>query len=447
MIRRATRPLLYLGIVAAVLGLAKIHARYIGHYVLHTTQPSRLVWTIAYIGILAVASYGAGLPDLPRSRRQALTSSIAAPIAAAVVISLIQLIAGDALLPRFVVFGAAMLLVPWNLVCAALAYGGRAQGERRDRVLLVASDAETTALRDELESAPERPAVLVATMRPTDALPTGHRSKPLCERVLDTGATVVVLERSALAETAIVSQAASLHEAGIRVRPLRLFYGEWLGKLPVSELERSSLLFDIREVHGPRYVRLKRLVDVVLGVLGALVLVIAIPFVVVGDLIANRGPLLYRQPRVGKNGRTFDIIKFRTMRPVGPDVLANEWTSENDPRITPFGRFLRRVHLDELPQVINILRGDLSVVGPRPEQPHYVEELSQKLPFYNLRHLVRPGLTGWAQVNYGYAGDERDAMEKLQYEFWYLEHQGLALDARIVGRTIRSIFGSRGSGR
>jgi lipopolysaccharide/colanic/teichoic acid biosynthesis glycosyltransferase len=284
-------------------------------------------------------------------------------------------------------------------------------------------------------------------MRPTDALPTGHRSKPLCERVLDTGATVVVLERSALAETAIVSQAASLHEAGIRVRPLRLFYGEWLGKLPVSELERSSLLFDIREVHGPRYVRLKRLVDVVLGVLGALVLVIAIPFVVVGDLIANRGPLLYRQPRVGKNGRTFDIIKFRTMRPVGPDVLANEWTSENDPRITPFGRFLRRAHLDELPQVINILRGDLSVVGPRPEQPHYVEELSQKLPFYNLRHLVRPGLTGWAQVNYGYAGDERDAMEKLQYEFWYLEHQGLALDARIVGRTIRSIFGSRGSGR
>jgi lipopolysaccharide/colanic/teichoic acid biosynthesis glycosyltransferase len=100
---------------------------------------------------------------------------------------------------------------------------------------------------------------------------------------------------------------------------------------------------------------------------------------------------------------------------------------------------MRRTHIDELPQVINILRGDLAVVGPRPEQPRYVEELTAKLPFYGLRHLVRPGLTGWAQVNYGYAGDERDALEKLQYEFWYLEHQTVALDARIVGRTIRSV--------
>ena len=440
MIRRVARPLLYLGIVAAVLGLAKIHARYIGHYVLHATQPSRLVWTIAYVGIIGVASYGAGLPDLPRSRRQAVTSSIAAPIAAAVAISVIQLLAGDALLPRFVVFGAALLLVPWNLLCVALAYGGRAQGERRDRVLLVASDSEASALRDELDTVTERPAVLVATMRPSEALPDGPRSKPLCERVLDTRATVVVLERSSLAEPTIVSQAASLHEVGLRVRPLRLFYSEWLGKLPVSELERSSLLFDIREVHAPRYIRIKRLIDVLLGLSGGTALLLALPLVWVGNVIANRGPMFYRQSRVGKNGATFDIVKFRTMRPVDHEGLANEWTVENDPRITSFGRFLRRTHVDELPQIVNILRGDLSVVGPRPEQPHYVEQLTQKLPFYSLRHLVRPGLTGWAQVNYGYAGDERDALEKLQYEFWYLEHQSLGLDARIVGRTLRSVI-------
>jgi lipopolysaccharide/colanic/teichoic acid biosynthesis glycosyltransferase len=103
--------------------------------------------------------------------------------------------------------------------------------------------------------------------------------------------------------------------------------------------------------------------------------------------------------------------------------------------------------LDELPQAINMLRGDLSIVGPRPEQPHYVEELSQKLPFYGMRHLVRPGLTGWAQVKYGYAGDERDALEKLQYEFWYLRNQSLGLDFRILGRTVRSVTGSGASGR
>jgi lipopolysaccharide/colanic/teichoic acid biosynthesis glycosyltransferase len=111
------------------------------------------------------------------------------------------------------------------------------------------------------------------------------------------------------------------------------------------------------------------------------------------------------------------------------------------------GRVLRKTHLDELPQLVNILRGDLAVVGPRPEQPHYVEELAEKLPFYHLRHSVRPGLTGWAQVKQGYAGSEADALEKLQYEFWYLRHQSLGTDARILGRTIRSVLGSEGSGR
>jgi lipopolysaccharide/colanic/teichoic acid biosynthesis glycosyltransferase len=205
------------------------------------------------------------------------------------------------------------------------------------------------------------------------------------------------------------------------------------------------LLFDIREVHGFRYLRVKRVVDVVASLLGTIVLLVAVPFVVIGNLIGNRGPLFYRQQRVGKAGHSFTILKFRTMREL--DGINTEWTQSNDPRVTRFGGFLRRTHLDELPQVVNVLRGDLSIVGPRPEQPHYVEELVDKLAFYNLRHLVRPGLTGWAQVKYGYAGDERDALEKLQYEFWYLRHQSLLLDARIVGRTVRSVIGTEGHGR
>jgi lipopolysaccharide/colanic/teichoic acid biosynthesis glycosyltransferase len=135
------------------------------------------------------------------------------------------------------------------------------------------------------------------------------------------------------------------------------------------------------------------------------------------------------------------------MGPAADGVPGNEWTTEQDPRITPFGRWLRVSHLDELPQVVNILRGDLAVVGPRPEQPRYVDELSDKLPFYGMRHLVRPGLTGWAQVKYGYAGDERDALEKLQYEFFYLRRQSLTLDLRIVVRTVRSVLGGEGRGR
>jgi lipopolysaccharide/colanic/teichoic acid biosynthesis glycosyltransferase len=173
--------------------------------------------------------------------------------------------------------------------------------------------------------------------------------------------------------------------------------------------------------------------------------VLITPVVAAGDLIANRGRVFYRQPRVGRNARTFDILKFRTMR-ASEDAQddANDWTVEHDARITPFGQVLRRTHLDELPQVINVLRGDLSIVGPRPEQPQVVEELADKIPFYRLRHLVRPGLTGWAQVKFHYASSDADTLEKLQYEFFYLRRQSLALDVRIVGRTIRTVVGREG---
>ena len=231
------------------------------------------------------------------------------------------------------------------------------------------------------------------------------------------------------------------------MRTLTQFYEDWLGKLPVSELERASMLFDIGEVHRVRYARAKRVIDILLGCMGLIPLLVVLPLVTLLNLVGNRGPLLYRQQRVGKGDRPFTIVKLRTMRPGPSGALVDEWTTEDDPRITPVGRLLRVSHLDELPQVLNILRGDLSVVGPRPEQPHYVVELAEKLPFYGLRHSVRPGLTGWAQVKYGYAGNETDALEKLQYEFWYLRNQGLGTDLRIIGRTIRSVLGSEGSGR
>ncbi|MER3452261.1 MAG: hypothetical protein C4344_00720 [Acidimicrobiia bacterium] len=283
---------------------------------------------------------------------------------------------------------------------------------------------------------------MVAALAPAEATSGDLLRKPLVEAVLANRATVVVLSRAAQADEAVVAQAAALHEAGVRVRTLSLFYEQWLGKLPVGELERVSLMFDVGGLHRARYGRLKRLVDLAAGLVGLIVLAVVTPFVWLGNLLGNRGPLLYRQVRVGRGGRQFVILKFRTMRPAA--AQASEWTTRDDPRVTPFGRFLRVTHLDELPQVLNVLRGDLSIVGPRPEQPRYVEELVRKIPFYDLRHLVHPGITGWAQVKYGYAGDERDALEKLQYDFYYLRHQRLALDARIMGRTLRAVIGRGG---
>jgi lipopolysaccharide/colanic/teichoic acid biosynthesis glycosyltransferase len=434
--------LLYVGVLAVVFGLAQIHARYIGHY--SFTGTFRFGWTVAYAGILSVLAYGFGLPDAYHSRRAALGASVGAAFLGAIAISLIQLFIGDALLPRFVVFGSALLLPDWYRISVGMAVGGRSRAEARDRVVVVAEAEEVRALELELQALPERPASIAASLSAEQA---AGATAPLAQLALTALPTVLVLDEVAQREPRIVEQAAVLHGQGVRIRSLTLFYEEWLGKLPISELEQASLLFDIGEVHRAGYGRAKRILDVPLALLGCALLIVVTPIVVLANRGGNRGPLLYRQQRVGKGGSVFTILKFRTMTPRPSGDLVNEWTSENDPRITPVGRLLRRSHVDELPQVVNVLRGDLSIVGPRPEQPLYVNELTEKLPFYGLRHLVRPGLTGWAQVKYGYAGSESDALEKLQYEFWYLRHQSLRTDLRIIGRTIRSVLGSEGSGR
>jgi lipopolysaccharide/colanic/teichoic acid biosynthesis glycosyltransferase len=445
--RRAARAALYLGTAAVVFALSKVHAAWVAVPPYDFTDSSRLAWALTYIAMLAAAAYAAGLPDLPRDLGGAELSAMAATGTAALAMSAVQLIAGDALLPRFVVIGSALVLTLWYMACVALAAGGRVWAEERDQVVIVAGAAEESALEEDLRAAPEHPAQIVGVLRPEAARPLGDGRRPLVEMVKAGGATVLVLDRVAQTDEAVVVQAAALHEQGVRIRTLSLFYEQWLGKLPIGELERVSLLFDIGEIHGRRYARLKRLVDVTLAVPGCAVLIVAVPFVALGNLVGNRGSLFFRQVRTGRNAEPFDILKFRTMRegpaPGGPAT----WTAERDPRITPFGQLLRLTHLDELPQMLNILRGDLSFVGPRPEQPHYVAELVQKLPFYDLRHLVRPGLTGWAQVKYGYAANEADALHKLQYEFYYLRHQSLAFDLRIIGRTLRSVLGLEGGGR
>ena len=341
-------------------------------------------------------------------------------------------------------FGSASVLVPRYVLWARVAGDARSRAAERDRVLLVGDFDEVDTLRAELDRAPEHHAVIAAAITPEAAALTDPPRLPLVDAAATVRATVLVLSRRAQSDEDVVLQAARLHETGVRVRTLSLFYEQWLGKLPVVELERVSLLFDVGEVHFPA-TRVKRLFDLCLGAAGFAALVLVTPVVALANLAGNRGPLWYRQPRIGRDAEPFSILKFRTMRTVDPaGDPAGDPTTVDDPRVTPFGGVLRRLHLDELPQVVNILRGELSVVGPRPEQPHLVAELSAKLPFYRLRHLVRPGLTGWAQVKYRYAGTDVEALEKLQYEFFYLRRQSLGLDVRIVGRTLRSVIGRDG---
>jgi lipopolysaccharide/colanic/teichoic acid biosynthesis glycosyltransferase len=443
--RRGARLALYGGIIVAVVGLSVYHSRAIADPPYSYTGTFRFGWSLLYIGVLVVTAYGLGLPELPRTAGRALVTSVIAAISGAVVISVLQLLTGDALLPRFVVFGSAIVLVPWYLFCAALALGGRQRDAARDRVLLVGSTDEAAPLRVDLRRSPERSASVAGVVLPeTVTQPTGKppADGPLVQRAAEVNATVVVLGAVAEADDSVIDQAAELHSQGVRLRSYAQFTDEWLGKVPLADLERASLLFDVGEVHRARYGRVKRLFDIGIALVGMVLFVLLVPVVVLGDLVANRGPLIFGQERVGKGGGSFRILKFRTMEP--RESSAGDATEVGDPRVTPFGRFLRRSHLDEMPQAWNVLKGDLSIVGPRPEQLHYVEAFSAALPFYDLRHLVRPGITGWAQVKYHYGTGEQDAREKLQYEFWYLRHQSLAVDLRILGRTIRSVVRTEG---
>ncbi len=396
---------------------------------------SRFPWTIAFVGFLMAAQYGFGLPDLPDSRLSALGYSVLAAGTAVLAVSAFQLALGSALLPRLVVGGGFLVSIPWSLLCW-LAHND-VNALVSTRVFVVGHPDEVAALRADLAADSERSAEVVRGVAPN-----GAEAHDLTEDVLDSGAEVLILSLEAQGEDRIVERASELHERGIRIRTLSLFTEEYLGKIPLGEMERMSLLFDIGEVHRARYVRAKRVVDVTVSLIGLIPLALVLPIVVIGNTFDNRGPLFYRQERVGKDNQLFTMLKFRSM---APSTGSSTWTSVDDDRVSSFGNFLRKSHIDELPQVINVLRGDLSIVGPRPEQPIYVKLLGQKLPYYEARHMVRPGLTGWAQIKHGYASDEDDAREKLQYDLHYLRRQSVALDIRILVRTVRTVL--LGTGR
>ena len=277
-------------------------------------------------------------PSCSAAGGRSWVAGLSACAAAALGISIAQLVTNSVLLPRLVVFGAAVLLVPWFVLCATLARHARTRAEDRERLVFVGRLDEGQLLRDELAGRPERPAQLAKVLTCAEARSTGS-GPPLIAAAAEASATLVVLDREAQADEHIVAQAALLHERGARVRTVSLFYEQWLGKIPLWELERVSLMFDIGEVHRDSYSRLKRLIDIALAAVCLPVLLVAIPCVAVANLLGNRGPLFFRQQRVGKSGKLFTIWKFRTMRDA-PGALTY-WTSDDDPRITRVGRILR----------------------------------------------------------------------------------------------------------
>ncbi len=252
-----------------------------------------------------------------------------------------------------------------------------------------------------------------------------------------------ILVASELAFDPVVGQAvAPCLEGRCRVTDQATFVEKLLGEVPVESITAEWFLrADVQ--NRANYEAVRRVMDVAFAALGLLLTLPLWPLIALAIRLDSRGPALFRQIRVGQHGRYFTIYKFRTMRP-DAERSGARWAQQNDPRITRVGRFLRKTRLDELPQLLNILRGDMALVGPRPERPEFVHQLEQILPYYRLRHLIRPGLTGWAQIHYGYGSSVADAQRKLCYDLYYLKHRGLELDVAILFRTVGTfLLGAR----
>ncbi|WP_458629374.1 exopolysaccharide biosynthesis polyprenyl glycosylphosphotransferase [Winogradskyella sp. PC D3.3] len=237
----------------------------------------------------------------------------------------------------------------------------------------------------------------------------------------------------------------SLLERGFKIRDYTQVYEELLQKVPIQFVGKDFYKYFpfSRSNENKLYIFVQRAFDITFAIIGLILGSLLLPFILIGNLIGNKGPLFYTQERVGKNSKLFNILKLRTMV-VNAEADGVKWAQKNDTRITAFGMFLRRSRLDEIPQFYNVLKGEMSIIGPRPERPFFVSELSRVIPFYETRHIINPGLTGWAQVSTRYGASIDDSLNKLQYDLYYIKHRSIFLDFSIFIKTLSTILYYRG---
>ena len=230
---------------------------------------------------------------------------------------------------------------------------------------------------------------------------------------------------------------------GIQILELHTFYEQLKGKILLNGLRPSWLIFT--DGFKKTYLLWKRIIDILISVICLLLTFPIILFSALLIKLESPGPIFYMQERVGENGYTFKLIKFRSMKEDAEKFIGPVWARENDPRMTRIGKFMRKLHIDEIPQMINVLRGDMSFVGPRPERPFFVKKFKKILPYYDNRTSVKPGITGWAAVKYGYGASVSDALEKLQYDLYYIKNMSLFLDLIIILKTVSIIIERKGA--
>jgi sugar transferase (PEP-CTERM system associated) len=409
------------------------------------------------VGVCQVCLHYADLYDLRTivDARDLLVRLFQALGATSLILALVYFWFPDWMIGRGVFLVAAILVISlvaaWRLVFTWFSK----RASPRERLLLVGTSPAAVELARELHERRHELGVEIVGFIDPDSKRLG--APILNPGVIGTIEDIPMLVQRSGADRVVVSLSDARGKlpmdrlldirlgTGVTFDHLASVYEEYTGKIAVENLRPSWLIFS----EGFRKTRVllavKRAFDLILALIGMIVtapLMLAVAALV---KLSSPGPALYHQERVGLNGRPFTVHKFRTMRRDAEAVTGPVWSRANDERITLVGRFLRRTRFDELPQLWNVCRGDMSLVGPRPERPSFVAELTASIPFYGQRHVVKPGLTGWAQIRYTYGASVEDAIEKLQYDLYYIKNLSLALDLVIVLETVKTVVLRRGA--
>lgn len=357
-------------------------------------------------------------------------------------------------LPRLIIFyygGLSLaLIVPWRLVLWPMLT--RYPGIQRRIVILGSGDAVPTlldALRENVATDYEVVGVVSIsneTLINTQTLAMLGTEEDLFSIATANDISEIVVAHDGGLSDVVSQKIVECIERGISIISMPILYERITGRVPIEHIVMNDWKTVIPTETVSRfdlYLPLKRLTDIGISLVGLVLFGILLPFIALAIVLDSTGPVFYVQERSGRYGKPFKMIKLRTMVQ-DAEKGKPQWSTENDPRITRVGRFLRRTRLDELPQFINIIRGEMSLVGPRAERPFFVEQLAEEIPFYRIRLAVRPGATGWAQISYKYGNTVEDALVKLQYDLYYIRHQSLPMDALIILRTLRTVIAMKG---
>ena len=351
---------------------------------------------------------------------------------------------------RLVITGSCLLMIPLTLSYRRVFYQRQLARKQQRYFMFLGSQESCISFKEECRRSGMTQAVLYATHETfiSDTRPHTVSTPPMgdvgqyltqYEQNLD---AIILRESNQELPTAVAQRLMELHFSGVPTYTLELFHEIYWRKIPLYRLNQTWLFQEGFQIaREPVFERLKRISDLALASLGLILALPFLPFVAALIWLGDRGPVFFRQPRVGKNRVHFDIVKLRTMT-VGQ--RGADYTGVNDSRITAIGRFLRATRIDEIPQLWNVFTGDMSLIGPRAEWVKLVEDYEKKIPCYHFRHLVKPGITGWAQVNYPYGANLEDTLRKLEYDLYYIRYFSFVLDASIVLKTIHIMLFGKG---